>query len=523
VILVGELALWVALLMAAWGAIVSFSGGSSARPELIASGERALYAAFASVVLATAGLLVALATSDFSFAYVASVTSANLPVAYRLTALWAGQSGALLLWTIILCTYAVIAVATNRGRNPDVMPYVAGTLSIVLLFLLALLCLGASPYERLASIPPEGRGMNPGLQNPAMAVHPPSLYLGYVATTVTFAFAVGALLARQLDDDWAFALRRWGSVSWLFMTIGIISGMWWAYAEPNRGGSWVLDPVANLSVFPWLAMTAFLCVAILQARRPMTRAWNAILVVLAFVLALAGTFASGRGILGSVHASTSSRLGDWVTGFLAIAAVGVAYLLATRLGALEVTPVANAGSEQMRLPVTNRRRVGAYILRAGGIVFLVALGGLAFRTERIVSLGPGEVVTLVDPYRRQWTFASQGVSEYAQLNRGVEAVAVRPVRGGTPVGLISSERRQYVDSRGVPTFEPSTEAGIDHSLLQDTYVVVANVAGDRAELRIAFNPLVTWVWIGGLAIAIGGMLVMWPPARPRRSAAQCSR
>jgi cytochrome c-type biogenesis protein CcmF len=518
VILVGELALWVALLMAAWGAIVLLSGGSAARPELIASGERALYATFACVVLATAGLLVALTTSDFSFAYVASVTSANLPLAYKVVALWAGQAGMLLLWTLALSMCAAIAVATGRGRNRVVMPYVGGTLSLVLLFFLALLCLAANPYERLASIPAEGRGMHPGLQNPAMAVHPPALYLGYVATTIPFAFAVGALLARQLDDDWRVAVRRWGSVSWFFMTTGIIAGMWWAYVEPHRGASWALNSVANLSVVPWLAMTTFLWLAPSLETRAATAIWNVLLVILAFLLSLATTLATGRGTVVAVRTSISSGLNDWLIAFLVVAVLAVAYLLATRLSALDEAQVTNARGERMTLLGTSGRRVGGQILRVGGIVFLVALAGLAFRRERTVSVRPGEVVTLVDPYRREWTFASQGVSRYAQLNRGVDAVAVRAVRSGRPVGLIRSEQRQYVDARGVPTFEPTIEAGIHHSLLQDTYVVLANVIGDRAELRIAFNPLVTWVWIGGLAIAVGGTMVMWPASRPLRSA-----
>jgi cytochrome c biogenesis factor len=505
--------------MAAWGAIVLFSCGSAARPELIASGERALQATFACVVLATAGLLVALTTSDFSVAYVAAVTTANLPLGYKIVALWAGQAGVLLSWTLALSTCAAIAVATSRGRHRVVAPYVGGTLSLVLLCFLALLCLGANPYERLTSIPAEGRGMHPGLQHPGMAAHPLALYVGCVATAIPFAFAIGALLARHLDDDWPVAVRRWGSVSWFFMTTGIIAGMWWGYVEPHRGWSWALRPVANLSVLPWLSMTIFLWLAPSIERHGVTAARNMLLVILAFPLSLMTTFATGRSTVVGASTSISSDLKDWFIAFLAVAVLAVAYLLATRMSALERTQVTKARGEEMTLLPTRGRDIGRQVLRAGGIIFVVALAGLAFRRERTVSLRPGEVVTLVDPYRREWTFASQGVSRYAQLNRGVDAVAVRAVRSGTPVGLVRSEQRQYVDARGVPTFEPTIEAGIHHSLLEDTYVVLANVIGDRAELRIAFNPLATWVWIGGLAIAIGGTMVTWPPGRPLTSAA----
>ncbi len=420
--LVGELALWVALLMAAWGAIVSFAGGSAGRPELVASGERALYATFACLVMATAGLLVALVTSDFSFQYVAAVTSANLPIGYKVTALWAGQAGALLSWSLIVSMYAVIAAVASHARHREVTPYVAGTLSIVLLFLLLAVCFEANPYERVVPIPVEGRGMNPELQHPAMALHPPTLTLGLAATTIPFAFAIAALLARQIDESWILAVRRWGAVSWFFMTIGIISGMWWAYVGPRRSWDW---PLTGLSLATWLVATAFLSRATRQAKRGTTRA-------------------------------------------------------------------------------------GRYALYAGVALSLIASVGFAFTKERNASLGPGEAVSLVDPYRREWTFTSQGVSDFPELNRAVEAVPLRVTRNGTPVGLIVTERRQYVDSRGIPTFAPFIDAGIDHSPLQDIYVMLTSITADRLSLRIAFHPLMVWAWIGGIAIAIGGTTVMWP-------------
>ena len=225
-ILLGELSLWVALLMAAWSATVSFAGGRGGRLDLIASGERALYASFAFVVLASIGLWTALLASDFSLRFVASYTSSNLPAVYKFSAFWGGQAGSMLFWCLILALYAAMAVFFNRNRNRELMPYVTGTLAIVLLFFLATTALGANPYERLDWIPPDGTGLNPQLQNPGMAIHPPNLYLGYVATTVPFAFAMAALITRRLDAEWLAAVRRWSLVSWLFLTIGITLGMW---------------------------------------------------------------------------------------------------------------------------------------------------------------------------------------------------------------------------------------------------------------------------------------------------------
>ncbi|HJU70041.1 MAG TPA: cytochrome c-type biogenesis CcmF C-terminal domain-containing protein [Gemmatimonadaceae bacterium] len=442
-ILVGELALWIALLMAAWGAIVSFAGASADHAALVVSGERALVATFAGVVLATAGLLVALVTSDFSLAYVASFTAANLPIGYKIAALWADRAGALLVWTLCLSTCATIAVATNRTGDRSLMPYVAGLLSIALLVFLVLLCFYASPYQRIAPIPPEGRGMAPELQHLAMVIHPPSLSLGYAATVTPMAFALAALVTRRVDADWAYPLQRWLAIAWLFLTLGIVTGMWWEYADPGRHERWAWNPVRSGAVVPWL----------------------------------------GVAILGA---------------------------LAGRYPRLRLTPRADESAV-----VRKRRRGGVAIAIGGAAVVVLALVGIPFSRRHTGSLGSGESATLVDPFRRTWTFTSQGVSDFPERNRAVEAIALRVTRDGASHGLISSERRQYVDSRGAAIFGPSLEAGIDHSLLQDTYVVLTNVVDDRAEVRIAFHPFRVWVWIGGIAIAIGGSMAMWPPAAIR--------
>src|SRR5665213_799790 len=334
-ILIGELSLWVALLMATWGTTVGFAGGFSRRAELIASAERASYATFGFVALAAVGLWTALLRSDFSFRYVASYTSANLPSIYKFTAFWAGQSGSLLLWAFILSGYSAIAVYTNRSRNRELMPYVTATLSAITLFFIMTLCLGANPFERLDWIPPDGRGMNPQLQNPGMAIHPPNLYLGYVGTTIPFAFAIAALITRRLDAEWLVAVRKWTLLSWFFNTTGIILGMWWAYVELGWGGYWAWDPVENASFLPWLVNTAFLHSIMVQEKRGMLRKWNVTLVVSAFLLAILGTFITRSGVISSVHSFAQSSVGYWFLGFLVLAIALTVYLVATRLNDLE--------------------------------------------------------------------------------------------------------------------------------------------------------------------------------------------
>jgi cytochrome c-type biogenesis protein CcmF len=179
----------------------------------------------------------------------------------------------------------------------------------------------------------------------------------------------------------------------------------------------------------------------------------------------------------------------------------------------EAAPVA-----LMRLVARNRRRYGGYVVHFGIVLMFAAFAGLAFKKEYDVTLKPGETFSAVDPYNEKWSFTSQGISRFEALNRHVVAVALETSREGEPMGLLTSEKRQHVDSRGTPTFEPSTEVGIHESLKQDVYLVLAGVTDEEtAEVRITFNPLVWWVWYGGIIMALGGLIVMWPQAERKRT------
>src|SRR5436853_5307345 len=317
--------------MAAWAATVSFAGGHMRRGDLIESGERALYATLAMVVLASLGLWTALLTHDFSIKYVASFTSANLPNVYTITAFWGGQSGSLLFWALILSIYSAITLLTNRTRNRELMPYVSGTLALILVFFLATICLGSNPFERLDFIPIDGRGLNPQLQNPGMAIHPPNLYLGYVGTSIPFAFAIAALMTRRLDAEWLSAVRRCALLAWFFNTIGIVLGMWWAYVELGWGGYWAWDPVENASLLPWLTMTAFLHSVMIQEKRGMLKKWNLALIIGSWLLSIFGTFITRSGVISSVHSFTQSSVGYFFLFFLIAAATASFTVYARRL------------------------------------------------------------------------------------------------------------------------------------------------------------------------------------------------
>lgn len=334
-VIIGELSLWVALLMAAWSATASFAGARLRRDELVESGIRGLYATFVMVLLASIGLWTALLTKDFSLEYVAGKISSTMPSIYIFTAFWSGQAGSLLFWALILSGYSVIAIATTRKRNRELVPYAAGTLAAILLFFIAVDAFAANPFTRLDFTPLDGKGMNPQLQNPGMALHPPNLYLGYVATAVPFAFAIAALFTRRLDAEWLSVVRRWTLLSWFFLTIGIVLGMWWAYVELGWGGYWAWDPVENASFLPWLTNTAFLHSIMIQEKRGMLRKWNVVLVVTSFLLAIFGTTLTRTGVIESVHSFSQSPVGPWFIGFFMLSTGLTIYLVATRLPNLE--------------------------------------------------------------------------------------------------------------------------------------------------------------------------------------------
>jgi cytochrome c-type biogenesis protein CcmF len=331
----GNLALWLALILAVWGVGVGFLGGRTGRPELIQSARRTTYALCGVLVVAGVALLTALLRHDFNVAYVASYTSRNLPTVYVISAFYGGQAGSLLFWGLVLSVFAALAQWVTPRRYNHLMPYVGATTCAIVLFFVVVTLFASNPFTRLPFTPMDGRGLNPQLQNPGMVVHPPMLYLGYISITIPFAFAVAALAMKRLDTGWLHAIRKWTVVSWLFLTVGITLGMWWAYVELGWGGYWAWDPVENASFLPWLTMTAFLHSVMIQEKRGMLKKWNIILISMSFLLSIFGTFLTRSGIISSVHSFTQSSVGYYFLAFLILLVVGVAWLLWLRLPLLE--------------------------------------------------------------------------------------------------------------------------------------------------------------------------------------------
>jgi cytochrome c-type biogenesis protein CcmF len=300
--ILGEFALWISLPVAVWGMVLGFAGGRSQRGDLVLSAERSIYAVFGLLAIAAAGVSAAFLGDRFEYWYVASYSNANLELFYKVTGLWAGQRGSLLFWALLLALFSSICVLTNRNRHREFMPYVAGVLQgILLFFIVVLLFADVNPFERLDFIPADGQGLNPQLQNYWMTIHPPTLYLGFTAFTIPFAFAVAALLNGRLDARWIQLTRRWILISWLFLSVGIVFGMRWAYEELGWGGYWFWDPVENASLLPWLTATAFLHSIQIQENRGMLKVWNMSLVLMTFLLTIFATFLTRSGLIESVH------------------------------------------------------------------------------------------------------------------------------------------------------------------------------------------------------------------------------
>ncbi len=333
--LLGHLSLWVAFLVGLWGAITGFAGGAHDRRDLQQSARHATFALFGALLVAVISLEIAIFRHDFSLEYVAAYTSRNLPTFYLWSALYAGQKGSLLFWATVLSLFAMLVQLMTSGRHRVYLPYVAAVTCAVATFFITVMLFAANPFERLAFVPLDGRGMNPQLQNPGMVFHPPMLYLGYISITIPFAFAIAALLSKRLDSDWLVAIRKWTLVSWLFLSIGLILGMWWAYVELGWGGYWAWDPVENAALLPWLVMTAFLHSVMIQEKRGMLKKWNLALIIGAWLLSIFGTFITRSGVIASVHSFTQSSVGYFFLAFLVLAAALSFALYASRLPLLE--------------------------------------------------------------------------------------------------------------------------------------------------------------------------------------------
>jgi cytochrome c-type biogenesis protein CcmF len=360
---VGAGALLAALVMGGFSAVLSFWAGFQESAVMVQVGRRAFYAAAAMTAVASAVLMWALLSHDFSLAYVTEHTDLSTPTALVAAGFYGGQEGSLLYWALVLGVLGSVSLVASASLGLKVAGYAAGLMAVILSFFLVVLALVASPFDLLSITPPDGLGLNPVLRDGGMLIHPPVVLAGFASFAIPFCFASAALLAGRPDSAWIAHTRRFALVAWSLQTTGLVLGMWWAYHVLGWGGYWGWDPVENVALMPWLATTAYLHSSMVQETRGRLRTWNFGLVILAFLLVVFGTFIVRSGVVPSVHTFAISAIGPWFLAFLLVCITFSIVLLTSRAG------VAGGGEH----PVAPVSREGAFVLQNMLLLGVVAV------------------------------------------------------------------------------------------------------------------------------------------------------
>src|SRR5688572_28670794 len=383
----GQFALVLALLLAAGQAVFGLMGAHRADPRWMAVVRPAVAGHFVLVSAALGVLIHAFVTYDFSVLYVASNSNSAQPTFYRVAAVWGAHEGSLLLWVWSLSLWTVAVAAFSRNLPEGFASRVMGVLGIMSRGFLLFTLYTSNPFTRLRPAAADGRDLNPVLQDPALAIHPPLLYMGYVGLSVAFAFACAAMLEGKLDQTWARWTRPWTTVAWCFLSVGIALGSWWAYYELGWGGYWFWDPVENASFMPWLVGTALIHSLAVTEKRGAFRSWTVLLAIVAFALSLLGTFLVRSGVLTSVHAfAVDPKRGVFILAFLIIMIGGALTLYGWRAPLLKSEAGFDATAREAFLLYNNIALViAALIVFIGTLAPLVndALG------MQSISVGPG--------------------------------------------------------------------------------------------------------------------------------------
>jgi len=428
----GQLAAALALAVALVQAIVPIAGAARGNLAWMAAARAAAQTQALLVAFAFGCLTYAFVNNDFSVAYVVEHSNSALPLHYRIAGVWGGHEGSLLLWTLMLGVW-MTAVSLFSGHLPEEMTArVLGVMGLVSAGFLAFMLFTSNPFDRLLPAAPDGRDLNPLLQDPGMVLHPPMLYMGYVGFSVAYAFAVAALLSGKLDAAWARWSRPWTTVAWMFLTLGIALGSGWAYYELGWGGWWFWDPVENASFMPWLVGTALIHSLAVTEKRGSFRSWTVLLAIVAFGLSLLGTFLVRSGVLTSVHAfAVDPRRGIFILGLFAVFIGGALALYAWRTARIGLGGDFAPVSRESFLLANN-----VLLAAAAGSVFLGTLYPLAIDALGVgkISVGPPYFETVFVPLMApalflmgigplaRWKHAS--LPELAVLLRWALAVAI---------------------------------------------------------------------------------------------------
>jgi cytochrome c-type biogenesis protein CcmF len=383
---IGQFSLILALTLALALGTLPLIGAARGVPEWMALARPAARGQFVFVAIAFGCLAWSFASSDFSVLNVASNSNSSLPLPYRIAATWGSHEGSLLLWVLMLAAWTVAVSVFSRGLPDEMVARVLGVMGLISVGFLLFMLLTSNPFERLLPPAPDGRDLNPLLQDPGMVIHPPMLYMGYVGFSVAFAFAIAALLGGKLDATWARWSRPWTTLAWCFLTCGIALGSWWAYYELGWGGWWFWDPVENASFMPWLLGTALIHSLAVTEKRGAFRSWTVLLAILAFSMSLLGTFLVRSGVLTSVHAfATDPKRGIFILGFLALVIGGSLALFAWRAPRVGLGGAFEVVSRESMLLANN-----VLLVVAAGAVLLGTLYPLVLDALNLgkISVGP---------------------------------------------------------------------------------------------------------------------------------------
>ncbi|MDR9486273.1 MULTISPECIES: heme lyase CcmF/NrfE family subunit [Sediminimonas] len=369
----GHFALILAALVACVQVIVPLIGAHKRWPGWMAVADPAANAQFLLVAFSFAALTYAFVTSDFSVKLVVNNSHTAKPLLYKITGVWGNHEGSMLLWVLILTLFGVSAAWFGGNLPPTLKARVLSVQSAIGVAFYGFILLTSNPFERMAVPPMNGRDLNPLLQDPGLAFHPPFLYLGYVGLSMAFSFAVAALIEGRVDAAWARWVRPWTLAAWMFLTVGIALGSWWAYYELGWGGFWFWDPVENASFMPWLIAAALLHSAVVVEKRESLKSWTILLAILAFGFSLIGTFIVRSGVITSVHAfANDPERGVFILLILAVFMGGALVLYAARAGAMEARGVFSPVSRESALVLNNiLLAVSAFVVFVGTIWPLV--------------------------------------------------------------------------------------------------------------------------------------------------------
>jgi cytochrome c-type biogenesis protein CcmF len=508
VTLLGELALWLATLLAAWTVAAAIVGVAGERGAFAESGARAALVTPAFAALAAVALLAALARTDLSLRYVAEHGTATLARGFRLGALWAGPEGALLGGAAMLALWGAAATAIVRHSAPALAPVIAGVMGTAALAGLAPLALALTPFARIAFGVPDGRGVHPWLLTRAMLVHAPLLVAALAAAVVPAAHGVAALVRREARAAaWAGA-RGWALAAWTMLTAAMAFGMRAAYVAPGGTEQWMLLPLDSGALVPWLALAALLH-ALPVGASPRDEWWRVALALAAAAGAVVAALGTQAGSGAGYAAYSYPPAGPVMLSLAALAAALLAASLARRLlarrrGAAPATPLA--------------WRVGAHVAHAGVAVMLVgAVAAGAWRRTADISIAPGDGAASRDPFGAAWRFESTGVSRIGRRDSEVFAVGVVAARDGGRRALVTTERRVYGDVRGAPLYPPVYVPARVSEWRGDASVRLTEIGdSERTSLRVVFHPLARLVWLGAAVAVLGGALGLLPAgAAPR--------